>query len=669
MVMKKENKSKKNIFNINCLYTDDTLDIFKHMLIDINSSINKVKKSSIILPLIIIFTVIIIKLTKIQFTAYIIFIDILIYIGIVVLENKYIAKSINFYFSNNQLQKDYENTFKKISSAKKKMAIANSLSINSSLDRKRNSGASELLDLKDVSISKSRIPYINSNIKFYSIKIDNIYFFLIPFGILKFDNNIFTLFEFNNLEINSETTIFIDENPPNDTNINSKIWKYQNKNGEPDRRYNNNYIIYECEYGIIHLKNKGRIILSLLISNNKLGVIVKDDFDRTRITELGNKSIVNFNYKDAQNIYNEDITTYGNHINIKFIPYMLEQTKSTKNDLNSNDFFRLSALYSVGQYTNTDMDTFNGITQPLRITCKKHGLFILHRASMYLFEGTGCPDCYKENNGYPKNIFTMPLKEITEKLNTTEYYILYIRKSIENILEPLKKYFVKEHCNNIKFQSDVFNYIVKLYNKKEYAKSSDELYKMINKTKLSFHIKSIRCRAIDHLRDFTDCINKLLESNLNGLEDVKKIIKVLSSHSEFRCKRLLDYPNQITALTLDGSIYEFDFFGYLLSKDIPFVRELSFKDSIDCSMYRYDFFIPSLNLIVEIHGSQHYKKVEIWGGELALKERKERDFVKKQYVLNKGFNYLEISYKDWKFKNDILDKKIIEISNKSTIKI
>ena len=59
----------------------------------------------------------------------------------------------------------------------------------------------------------------------------------------------------------------------------------------------------------------------------------------------------------------------------------------------------------------------------------------------------------------------------------------------------------------------------------------------------------------------------------------------------------------------------------LKKNNINFIREFSFVDSI----WRYDFFLVNLNIIIECDGAQHYKPVKFWGGKKGLRERQGRD--------------------------------------------
>lgn len=57
-----------------------------------------------------------------------------------------------------------------------------------------------------------------------------------------------------------------------------------------------------------------------------------------------------------------------------------------------------------------------------------------------------------------------------------------------------------------------------------------------------------------------------------------------------------------------------------------------------------DIFIPSLNVGIEYQGAQHYRAVELFGGEDGLRERKKLDIRKKRLCKENGIKLVEIKY-------------------------
>lgn len=77
-----------------------------------------------------------------------------------------------------------------------------------------------------------------------------------------------------------------------------------------------------------------------------------------------------------------------------------------------------------------------------------------------------------------------------------------------------------------------------------------------------------------------------------------------------------------------------------------------------------DWFVDELNTVVELHGKQHYEQV-IFGHKAYDNAKKDfhniqyRDNRKKTFLIDAGYNYVEISYKDAKsLSSEFLKKKI-----------
>ena len=60
--------------------------------------------------------------------------------------------------------------------------------------------------------------------------------------------------------------------------------------------------------------------------------------------------------------------------------------------------------------------------------------------------------------------------------------------------------------------------------------------------------------------------------------------------------------------------------------------------------YRYDFYVPSINMLIEYHGRQHYEVIEPWGGAKGLEERKVSDERKVNIARNSGYKLYAVSY-------------------------
>jgi very-short-patch-repair endonuclease len=68
---------------------------------------------------------------------------------------------------------------------------------------------------------------------------------------------------------------------------------------------------------------------------------------------------------------------------------------------------------------------------------------------------------------------------------------------------------------------------------------------------------------------------------------------------------------------------------------------------IDGYNYKYDIYIREYNLIVEVHGRQHYEEVDFFGGR-TLEEERMNDYEKEKLAVSKGYNYMVVDYKEHK---------------------
>lgn len=129
-------------------------------------------------------------------------------------------------------------------------------------------------------------------------------------------------------------------------------------------------------------------------------------------------------------------------------------------------------------------------------------------------------------------------------------------------------------------------------------------------------------------------------SNINYMNSDTHIEIICKKHGKFLCTPTnhLQGTGCPKCKESKGEICIADF---LTANEIKFVREYKFPNSL----YRYDFYLPDQNILIEFHGEQHYKPVEIWGGKKALRkqrvtDRKKRDLAKTSNIPLVTLNYL-----------------------------
>ena len=120
----------------------------------------------------------------------------------------------------------------------------------------------------------------------------------------------------------------------------------------------------------------------------------------------------------------------------------------------------------------------------------------------------------------------------------------------------------------------------------------------------------------------------------------------------------------------DGiSVPEKFMWNVLKELNIEFKTQLNKRDFDWCQNYKYDFYIPSLNMVVETHGGQHYEKgFESCNGR-NLKEEQLNDRLKKELALNNNIkNYIVVDCRkselEWLKENIIKElDRYFDLSN------
>lgn len=81
--------------------------------------------------------------------------------------------------------------------------------------------------------------------------------------------------------------------------------------------------------------------------------------------------------------------------------------------------------------------------------------------------------------------------------------------------------------------------------------------------------------------------------------------------------------------------------------------------ALDNSRYRYDFYLPDLNILIEYDGMHHFKAVPTWGGASRLSKDNFRDIAKNELAISKNKLLIRIPYTKY---NDLENYILYSIS-------
>lgn len=121
-------------------------------------------------------------------------------------------------------------------------------------DWKRQAGASELINRVAARMAAETPPFLKTNILPNVLSAGNQTFAFLPDRLYVFDGQRYGAVAYSDLRIGIGTTRFIEEEGvPRDSRVVDHTWRYVNKDGSPDRRFNGNIQIPIVEYGIVRL--------------------------------------------------------------------------------------------------------------------------------------------------------------------------------------------------------------------------------------------------------------------------------------------------------------------------------------------------------------------------------------------------------------------------------
>lgn len=141
-------------------------------------------------------------------------------------------------------------------------------SSESTTDWKNNAGATTLLQIVKLSFVSHGLKYLKTNLIIKTLNIRNIKFIFLPDSIILARDNVIKSLSYKSLKLTSEDVLYAEtDEVPKDTMISHYTWRFPNKDGSPDRRYNNNYKIPNCEYSKIKIDNNKGLNINIMCSS------------------------------------------------------------------------------------------------------------------------------------------------------------------------------------------------------------------------------------------------------------------------------------------------------------------------------------------------------------------------------------------------------------------
>ena len=147
-------------------------------------------------------------------------------------------------------------------------------------NRKVNAGAGRNISRNGLKFSNKLPYYLKTNVTTVAIPLKKEKLILLPDKMLIIRNNNVGVVSYENLHIAVNGTRFIEsEGVPRDSQVIDHTWQYVNKNGSPDRRYNNNRQLPICLYAAILVTSSEGLNVEIQCSN----VTIAEEFSKNSI--------------------------------------------------------------------------------------------------------------------------------------------------------------------------------------------------------------------------------------------------------------------------------------------------------------------------------------------------------------------------------------------------
>jgi hypothetical protein len=142
-------------------------------------------------------------------------------------------------------------------------------------DWKRNAGASSLINRAPISVGCSCPPRVEANVPVPAIIMGQVSLFFLPDVILYWEAGTFGAIGYQDFRVEQSTTRFIEDGQlPADATVVDRTWRYVNKNGGPDRRFNNNVQLPVAQYGVLTMRSSRGLNIHLHTSNAQSSLAV-----------------------------------------------------------------------------------------------------------------------------------------------------------------------------------------------------------------------------------------------------------------------------------------------------------------------------------------------------------------------------------------------------------
>lgn len=172
----------------------------------------------------------------------------------------------------------------------------------------------------------------------------------------------------------------------------------------------------------------------------------------------------------------------------------------------------------------------------------------------------------------------------------------------------------------------------------------------INEQELRTHLSGRGCKACgydrmrmssqDFLRRAKLVHPEGYEYNLDEFATVNDKITIRHSCGHQYRGRVSNHLSGQGCIRCKSSVGENKVAEWLTDKRIRVVHQ--FK--IEGYRYRYDFYLPDLNILIEYDGEQHYRPIDYFGGQVGFQRNQTNDQIKNELAKAYGYSLIRIPF-------------------------
>ena len=266
-------------------------------------------------------------------------------------------------------------------------------------------------------------------------------------------------------------------------------------------------------------------------------------------------------------------------------------------------------------------ETYKGVSKRIKVKCKTHNYIWTVRV-MELLKGEGCPKCRYIKSGKK---LVLKVSEFIERSKET-HGDKYDYSKVHQFKRQKTETVIIICPNHGEFKQKPYDH---------YSGSGcPKCWEDIRSEVLTIPWKEVLKSFIEvHKEEYEYCENTYTNSN-------EKMEIICKKHGVF-LQTPINHKQGNGCPVCKSSTGE-KFITHLLNDlGVEFEHQKKFKK---LGRKRFDFYIPSINTIIEYNGIQHYEPIDYFGGEKRFNSLVGNDKIKRQYCIDNDINYEIIRY-------------------------